>query len=269
MRNSWRRQGIAWAIASSTALSPINVQSAWAQSHIGATQTVVNDVKGVIGTTRPAPLRAGVDVFQDEVIRTGSSSASRVVFQDKTNLAVGSGSEVKLDRFVFDPNPAKSQVALSIARGVVRFATGSLPKSAYQITTPTATIGVRGTILTISVGADGTTIVSVDEGIALITGASQTVTVGAGMTTTISRGAPPTPPAPTPPAPPMAVNEMDILLSDTRLAAGPAAGSASAAMGISPIYLGIGAAMALGIGLAVSSNGGNPSSTSTSTTGTP
>ncbi|MBA2587444.1 MAG: FecR domain-containing protein [Alphaproteobacteria bacterium] len=85
-----------------------------------------------------------MDLFQDELIRTGNSGASRVVFQDRANLARGAGSEVKLDWLVFDPNPAKSQIASSIAKGLARLTTGNLPKSAYQITTPAATIGTDG-----------------------------------------------------------------------------------------------------------------------------
>ena len=58
---------------------------------------------------------------QNEVIDTADQSASRVVFQDKTELSVGPQSSVVLDRFVFDPDPSKSAVAISIAKGVARF----------------------------------------------------------------------------------------------------------------------------------------------------
>src|SRR5215472_14563543 len=80
-----------------------------AETQIGATSIVVNDVTGTLATTREtAPLRAGIDVFQNETIDTGADSASRVVFQDKTELSVGPSSSVVLDRFVFDPDPSKS-----------------------------------------------------------------------------------------------------------------------------------------------------------------
>src|SRR5580704_11209474 len=149
MRNSFTRRAIAHVLGCALALSPFSSEIALADQEIGNTQVVVNDVRGVIGTQEPAVLHAGIDVFQNEVVRTGEKSASRVKFQDNTDLSVGPSSEVTLDHFVFDPDPTKSQVALSIAKGVARFTTGSLPKSAYRISTPTATIGVRGTVLTI------------------------------------------------------------------------------------------------------------------------
>jgi ferric-dicitrate binding protein FerR (iron transport regulator) len=227
MRGSFHRRAIARVLVCALALSPFTSEIARADQDIGNTQVVVNDVRGVIGTQQPAVLRAGIDVFQNEVIRTADKSASRVKFQDNTDLSVGASSEVTLDHFVFDPDPTKSQVALSIAKGVVRFTTGSLPKSAYKISTPTATIGVRGTVLTITVALDGTTVVTVEEGSALITSHGETVTVDAGMTTTIAPGVPPTTPGPTPPAPLPPVGEMDFLLASNNLPPGYAAGHAA------------------------------------------
>jgi FecR protein len=259
--------GACFVLGSSLALSPIASQTALAQANIGNTQIVVNDVKGTVGQQQPAVLRVGIDIFQNEVIQTGERSASKVLFQDKTTLSVGGSSRVTLDRFVYDPDPSKSQVALSIARGVVRFATGSLPKSSYQITTPTATIGVRGTILTILVADDGSTTIIVDDGVVIATGGGQTVSVGAGMTTTIRQNAPPTPPLPSPPAPPALVAEMDYLLaSNTTLAAGPPAGSAAGTGFVNGWTLGLAGLVALGIGLAASE--GNSGEVVTTTTGT-
>jgi hypothetical protein len=119
MRSSLYRRALAQALGCALALSPFSSQIALADQNIGDTQVVVNDVRGTIGTQQPAVLRAGIDVFQNEIIRTADKSASRVRFQDNTDLSIGAGSEVTLDRFVFDPDPNKSQVALSIAKGLV------------------------------------------------------------------------------------------------------------------------------------------------------
>ena len=264
MRNSFYHQMIAQLLGGALVISQLWSQAALAQQNIGDTQVVVNDVRGVIGKQEPVVLRAGIDVFQDEIIRTGDRSASRVRFQDNTDLSVGPGSDVTLDRFVFDPNPEKSQVALSIAKGVVRFTTGSLPKSAYKITTPTATIGVRGTILTVAVADDGTTTVSVEEGIALVSAAGLIVTVDAGMTTSTTSGAPPSTPTPTPPAPPAPIAEMDSLLGQSDLAPGPPAGHAAADLTKdSFIPLGIAAVILVLVAITASNGNSTPSTTST------
>ena len=51
-----------------------------------------------------------------------------------------------LDRFVYDPSQPSEALGVTLAKGLFRFTTGSLQKSAYTVTTPTAVIGVRGTV---------------------------------------------------------------------------------------------------------------------------
>jgi hypothetical protein len=198
-------------LAAVTVFSPVYPGPAWAQQQIGAARIVVNNVTGTLPSTRErAVLRVGIDVFQNEVIDTAANSAALVVFQDNTQLSICPSTEVVLDRVVFDPNPTKSELGVSIPSGCTRFASGLLLKTAY-FNTPSAGIRTSGTILTITVSARGGTTVSVSDGTASVSGAGRTVTVGAGQSTLVLRGAPPTPPVPTPPEPPI-VAEMTSLL---------------------------------------------------------
>ena len=84
----------------------------------------------------------------DRVITTGDGSAY-IHFLDDTVLTIGANSEVVLDKFVFDGERARTAV-IQITRGTLRFVTGLSDHGAYQIKTPVASIGVRGT--TIDVG---------------------------------------------------------------------------------------------------------------------
>ena len=72
-----------------------------------------------------------------------------------------------LDRFVYEGDPNAQKVAVNLAKGVFRFTTGSLDKKAYTIDTPTAAIGVRGTVLDIDVGSAQTRVTLV-EGQAIV-----------------------------------------------------------------------------------------------------
>jgi FecR-like protein len=203
-----RRAGLGTALLLSLASS-----AALADQQIGAAAVVVNNVTGTLATTRqPAVLRAGIDVFQSETIDTADNSASRVVFQDRTELSIGPMSQVVLDRFVFDPNPAASAVAVSLAKGVARFSTGVLPKPDYTIRTPSCGIGVRGTILTAIVSAERASSISVQEGAATVTAQGVTVNVNAGQTTYVPFGQPPSQPFTSPPQPPGVTLQMDALL---------------------------------------------------------
>jgi hypothetical protein len=66
---------------------------------------------------------------------------------DSTNLSLGANASLKLDRTVFNDEHSYRDIAVRLTTGAFRFVTGHSEKAAYKITTPLATIGVRGTIL--------------------------------------------------------------------------------------------------------------------------
>ena len=213
-----------------------------AQKNIGSASRVVHLVTGALSSAEePAVLRAGIDVFANEIVKTAEDSAALLVFQDKTELSIGADSEIVLDRFVFDPDPNKSAIAVSILSGVARFSTGVLPKSAYTIRTPSATMSVRGTTLVITVEqgppeqktrrrggscADPLvrkTQVDVTNGEVAFTAQNETVLIDTGQSSTVACGSPPTPGFASPP-PSQALNQMDTLLQQAALQTSPATG---------------------------------------------
>ena len=117
--------------------------SAQNASKIGVASAVKNRVEGSSGNRA---LTAGSSVFAREVVRTGEQSTAQLLFLDETSLSIGPQAEVTLDRFVFDPNRGAGNVVISTTRGALRFVSGSQQPNSYQIRTPVATIGVRGTI---------------------------------------------------------------------------------------------------------------------------
>jgi hypothetical protein len=56
---------------------------------------------------------------------------------------------VTLDQFVYAGEVGGQKMTINLAKGIFRFTTGALDKRAYEISTPTATTGVRGTVLDI------------------------------------------------------------------------------------------------------------------------
>src|SRR5262249_51495180 len=111
---------------------------------IGKATVTKNQVEGVLRSS-PRSLSAGSDVFADELVRTGDGGLARLVFLDNTDLAVGPKSEIRLDKFVYDPNRRVGSVIVQMGRGAFRFVTGKQDSRSYTINTPYATLGVRGT----------------------------------------------------------------------------------------------------------------------------
>ena len=95
------------------------------------------------------PLNPGDAVYRNELVKTGEDSTAKLIFLDSTNLAIGPISRVTLDQFVYSGETSGQKMAVNLAKGVFRFTTGGLDKKAYVISTPTASIGVRGTVLDI------------------------------------------------------------------------------------------------------------------------
>ena len=116
------------------------------QITIGNTRVVVKTVIGTFeGDLRVLALED--DVYHNELIETEQESATKLIFLDETTLTLGPESSVVLDRFVFDPDPSKGSLVMTATKGIFRFASGKMPKNAYRLHTPAATIGIRGTVL--------------------------------------------------------------------------------------------------------------------------
>jgi hypothetical protein len=138
-----------------------------------AMQSTVSNAEPRIGTaasTRPnaealaggstQTLSAGSEIYANQTVRTGNRGMADLVFLDKTNLSVGPTSEVRLDKFVYDPTGSAGSVVLQATRGAFRFVTGTQAKHAYQVSTPHGSLGVRGTTVELLVNKPGETCVT-------------------------------------------------------------------------------------------------------------
>ena len=166
---------------------------------IGVSAIVVNKVQAATAG-RDRQLRVGDRVFQNERIDTGADGRTQILFLDETTITVGPNSSVVLDTFVFDPDKGLHSVVIQATQGVLRFVSGSGNSRAFEIRTPVATVGVRGTVLDILVAPDGATTVLVVEGAAdlraLGSGRLEALNRIGFASTVATRQSAPTPPAP-------------------------------------------------------------------------
>jgi hypothetical protein len=135
-----------------------------AEEGIGGARMVVNLVKGDLATGDKVNVVLGDEVFRDEGVKTDAASSARLILRDNTNLLLGPSSSIKLDRFVYAGPSQPGAIAVNLVKGALRFATGDADKKAYVIETPTATMGVRGTVLKILAYGSAKTLVVLDEG---------------------------------------------------------------------------------------------------------
>lgn len=140
--------------------------SSFAAEPVGQAVSIRTEVAGARG-----PLAVRDPVYRDERIRTSKSGLGQFVFQDGTKLAVGWGSSVVIDQFVYDGSKSVKKLTIMAAKGTFRWVSGKSKHSAYEIVTPAGTIGVRGTAFDFYVGRDGTTAVVLLNGAASFCGA--------------------------------------------------------------------------------------------------
>lgn len=148
---------------------------------VGVTSVAVGEPHGTPPAQSERILRVGIDVNASERIVTRANDRAHLVFLDGSALTIGPDSNLVIDRFVYDPNTQTGDLAMSATRGVFRFVGGAISKKgAVVVTTPSASIGIRGGIMTIAIGSDGSAIVT------FLYGKSLTVT-GGGVTSVATR----------------------------------------------------------------------------------
>jgi hypothetical protein len=141
-RNCFIRTGVALALAF-VLVPPVSAQG----MRSGTFKTVQGVVTVVQGETRRAAL-VGEGVYESERIVTGAGASAAVTLKDGTVLMVGSGSTLDLPHFRFEPATQSGSLVISLFKGSMRMVTGLLGKlhpERVLISTPTATVGVRGT----------------------------------------------------------------------------------------------------------------------------
>jgi hypothetical protein len=121
-------------------------------------------------------------IYSGDRIKTGNVGEAQIRFLDNTKLVVGPNSSIVIDKFVFNPDKTLAGVSLQMTKGAFRFITGTGPKKAYTITTPTATLGIRGTKFDVAVGG------KLGTGILVFDGAVRMCNRATGRCTTIDRG---------------------------------------------------------------------------------
>ena len=98
-----------------------------------------------------------LDVLSYDTLKTGNGKVG-IEFIDDTRVDVTEHSKLLIDEFIYDPNTKTGSLSLKATLGTVRYASGQIAKNSKQnvkISTPTATIAVRGTDFAMTINEIG------------------------------------------------------------------------------------------------------------------
>jgi hypothetical protein len=160
------------ALIATTALAADPAASAASASNSASTSTtapaVASDVAGVVktvkGTVRieraagSSPAVIGSDVYSSDRVVTGPESSVGITLRDTTQLSAGANTTLELDQFAFDSTTYSGVLHARVKRGSLAVISGKLVKAnpdSVRFSTPTTTLGVRGTQFIIEVGDKG------------------------------------------------------------------------------------------------------------------
>lgn len=155
---------------------------------IGGVEDIVNYAWSTIAPEPRDEMELEDDIYMSEVVETGEESALVVKFSDGSKLTLGENAKIVIDKYVYDPVSSTGEQAVTLSKGAFRFVSGALPKASVKITTPTVTIGIRGTELIFDVADNGETEMSTISGEADATdGSGETLTVGVDESIVVDR----------------------------------------------------------------------------------
>lgn len=100
-------------------------------------------------------------VEMNDTIITARGKA-KLEFDDKTTVNITEQSKLVIDDFVYDPKKGSGKLAMKVALGTARYASGQIAKNnpqAVDVQTPTATVAVRGTDFSMTVDELGRSLI--------------------------------------------------------------------------------------------------------------
>jgi len=92
------------------------------------------------------PLKLQDDIFQNDVLQTSANSTLGVTFNDATTFNLTANARIAIDNYVYEDGGKQNAALFDVVKGTVAFAAAAVAKTGdMKISTPTATLGIRGT----------------------------------------------------------------------------------------------------------------------------
>lgn len=135
--------GQAPAATPATASSP--APTAAAAEPIGNVATLTGSAS-VTRNKASTPLHLQDDIFEGDVLQTQANSALGVTFNDATTFNLTASATITVDNYVYEDGGKQNGALFDVARGTVAFVAAAVAHTGdMRISTPSATLGIRGT----------------------------------------------------------------------------------------------------------------------------
>jgi FecR protein len=119
--------------------------SAPADEPIGNVATLTGTAT-VIRTKNSLQLKLKDDIYLNDILVTSASSSLGVTFNDATTFNLTANARITVDNYIYQDGGKNNSALFDVARGTVAFVAASVARNGdMKITTPSASLGIRGT----------------------------------------------------------------------------------------------------------------------------
>lgn len=92
------------------------------------------------------PLQIRDDIYPNDVVATAATSSLGITFTDGTTFNLRANASITIDAYVYEDGGKQNNALFDVVKGTAAFVAASVAKTGdMRISTPTATLGIRGT----------------------------------------------------------------------------------------------------------------------------
>jgi len=133
-----------------------SAQPAASDEPIGNVATLTGTASVTRNNQSPVPLKLKDDIYLNDVLQTSVSSTLGVTFNDETTFNLTASASITVDDYIYQDGGKQNSALFDVTKGTVAFVASAVAKTGnMKITTPTATLGIRGTTGLVEVNGAG------------------------------------------------------------------------------------------------------------------
>jgi hypothetical protein len=122
-------------------------------SDVGSVKSI-DGLAWIIRGEEQIPAQAGARLMVNDTMKTGIDGAMGIILRDDTIISMGSGSQMVLSEFVFQPERKQFGMLTKFLKGSFTYISGLMAKldpESVKIETPEGMVAIRGTHFLIKV----------------------------------------------------------------------------------------------------------------------
>jgi hypothetical protein len=148
-----------WPFAARAQNPPAPGQPAAGQAdagQVGQVATVEGSATVTRGNGAPVPLQVGAPIFKNDTLSTSATSTLGVTFDDETTFSLSPNTRIVVSEYVYQQDGSANAAVFGVLVGTAAFVASQVAKTGdMKISTPVATLGIRGTTGVVDVPQGG------------------------------------------------------------------------------------------------------------------